>query len=582
MCGEIIRTMISMTEWNQADKPKQLPVKLMALISLLQGLGLLYLHQAIELHYWPHQQPQWLFAFYSLVFIWPTMLLLGLNHNNGRAIVKLTLPFALLSGLLGYYIGHQVTPIEHIRFNALLYSFVFTMTIATFKALMYSQQWASGEKVTYSALFIWSWRNFLTLSLALLFAGSFWLVLMLWGALFEAINIDFFSDLFEERWFYYPAIALANGFGIIIFRNLTRIIDTITRLQQALMKFLLAVLSLVSLLFLSALPFTGLDPLWESGGSSLILWMQALMLFFVNAVYQHDSDTWPYPLWLHRFIYIGVAVLPIYSLISCYGLSLRIDQYGWSLSRYWAFLIWFLLALFPLGYWWGIAKYRDRWTLQLGRTNLAIGLVVLMAMLIVNSPMLDFRKMTVADQLQRLADNKIKGDDFDLNYFRRHLARPGYEGLQTLKAQYGEAHPGLVVRINALYSDRNQEQASSTRDEFIAAITLLSDNPPEALLTAIYNQEVNQFWSIQQTRQYYLRALDLDLDGNQEYLWIKKRQEHTEIQLFFQQGGQWTSLYIGTSQSVDQESLAGDIEVVPTRWNDLVIGNQRFRVRLED
>ncbi len=352
---------------------QQLPAKLMALISLLQGLGLLYLHQAIELHYWPHQQPQWLFAFYSLVFIWPTMLLLGLNHNNGRAIVKLTLPFALLSGLLGYYIGHQVTPIEHIRFNALLYSFVFTMTIATFKALMYSQQWASGEKVTYSALFIWSWRNFLTLSLALLFAGSFWLVLMLWGALFEAINIDFFSDLFEERWFYYPAIALANGFGIIIFRNLTRIIDTITRLQQALMKFLLAVLSLVSLLFLSALPFTGLDPLWESGGSSLILWMQALMLFFVNAVYQHDSDTWPYPLWLHRFIYIGVAVLPIYSLISCYGLSLRIDQYGWSLSRYWAFLIWFLLALFPLGYWWGIAKYRDRWTLQLGRTNLAIG-----------------------------------------------------------------------------------------------------------------------------------------------------------------------------------------------------------------
>lgn len=161
-----------------------------------------------------------------------------------------------------------------------------------------------------------------------------------------------------------------------------------------------------------------------------------------------------------------------------------------------------------------------------------------MAMLIVNSPLLDFRKMTVADQLQRLADNKIKGDDFDLNYFRRHLARPGYEGLQTLKAQYGEAHPGLVVRINALYSDRNQEQASSTQDEFIAAITLLSDNPPEALLTAIYNQEVNQFWSIQQTRQYYLRALDLDLDGNQEYLWIKKRQEHTEIQLFFP--ARWT------------------------------------------
>ena len=349
-------------ELNQQDKSTPLPSKLMILISLMQGLGLLYLHQAIELHYWPHGQPEWLFAFYSVMFIWPIMLLLGLDQNNGRAMVKVTLPFALLSGLLGYYIGHQVTPIEHIRFNALLFSFVLTMAIATFKALMYSQQWARGERVTYSALFLWSWRNFLTLSLALLFAGSFWLLLMLWAALFKAINIDFFNDLFEQRWFYYPAIALANGFGIIIFRKLTHIIDTITRLQQALIKFLLVLLSLVSMLFLGALPFTGLEPLWESGGSSLILWMQALILFFVNAVYQDEPDNWPYSVWLHRFIYISIAILPVYSLISFYGLSLRIDQYGWSLSRFWAYLIWFLLALFAIGYVWGIAKYRDSWT----------------------------------------------------------------------------------------------------------------------------------------------------------------------------------------------------------------------------
>jgi uncharacterized protein DUF4153 len=575
-------------ELNQQDRTTQLPSKLMILISLLQGLGLLYLHQAIELHYWPHGQPEWLFAFYSVMFIWPIMLLLGLDQHNGRAMVKVTLPFALLSGLLGYYVGHQVTPIEHIRFNALLFSFVLTMAIATFKALMYSQQWARGERVTYSALFLWSWRNFLTLSLALLFAGSFWLLLMLWAALFKAINIDFFSDLFEQRWFYYPAIALANGFGIIIFRKLTHIIDTITRLQQALIKFLLVLLSLVSLLFLGALPFTGLEPLWESGGSSLILWMQALILFFVNAVYQDEPDNWPYSVWLHRFIYISIAILPVYSLISFYGLSLRIDQYGWSLSRFWAYLIWFLLALFAIGYVWGIAKYRDSWTHQLSRTNVAIGLVVLVVMLSVNSPLLDFRKMVVADQLQRLADNKVTVEDFDLSYFRRHLARPGYEGLQTLKAQYGETHPGLLIRINALYADSNNEQPSSTRDEFIAAITLLSDNPPEALLTAIYRQETKNHWNIQQTQQYFLQALDLDKDGDQEYLWIEKKHEHTVIKLFFQQDQQWKSSYLGSfrkdKDNLDlfyQALIAGEIKVVPSRWNDVIIGGQRFRAGLE-
>lgn len=575
-------------ELNQQDKSTPLPSKLMILISLLQGLGLLYLHQAIELHYWPHGQPEWLFAFYSVMFIWPIMLLLGLAQNNGRAMVKVTLPFALLSGLLGFYVGHQVTPIEHIRFNALLFSFVLTMAIATFKALMYSQQWARGERVTYSALFLWSWRNFLTLSLALLFAGSFWLLLMLWAALFKAINIDFFNDLFEQRWFYYPAIALANGFGIIIFRKLTHIIDTITRLQQALIKFLLLLLSLVSLLFLGALPFTGLEPLWESGGSSLILWMQALILFFVNAVYQDEPDNWPYSVWLHRFIYISIAILPVYSLISFYGLSLRIDQYGWSLSRFWAYLIWFLLALFAIGYVWGIAKYRDSWTHQLSRTNVAIGLVVLIVMLSVNSPLLDFRKMVVADQLQRLADNKVTVEDFDLSYFRRHLARPGYEGLQTLKAQYGETHPGLLIRINALYADSNNEQPSSTRDEFIAAITRLSDNPPEALLTAIYKQETKNHWNIQQTQQYFLQALDLDKDGDQEYLWIEKKYEHTVIKLFFQQDQQWKSSYLGSfrkdKDNLDlfyQALIAGEIKVVPSRWNDVIIGGQRFRAGLE-
>ena len=575
-------------ELNQQDKSTPLPSKLMILISLMQGLGLLYLHQAIELHYWPHGQPEWLFAFYSVMFIWPIMLLLGLDQNNGRAMVKVTLPFALLSGLLGYYIGHQVTPIEHIRFNALLFSFVLTMAIATFKALMYSQQWARGERVTYSALFLWSWRNFLTLSLALLFAGSFWLLLMLWAALFKAINIDFFNDLFEQRWFYYPAIALANGFGIIIFRKLTHIIDTITRLQQALIKFLLVLLSLVSMLFLGALPFTGLEPLWESGGSSLILWMQALILFFVNAVYQDEPDNWPYSVWLHRFIYISIAILPVYSLISFYGLSLRIDQYGWSLSRFWAYLIWFLLALFAIGYVWGIAKYRDSWTHQLSRTNVAIGLVVLLVMLSVNSPLLDFRKMVVADQLQRLADNKVSVEDFDLSYFRRHLARPGYEGLQTLKAKYGETHPGLLIRINALYADSNNEQPSSTRDEFIAAITLLSDNPPEALLTAIYKQETKNHWNIQQTQQYFLKALDLDMDGDQEYLWIEKKYEHTVIKLFFQQDQQWKSSYLGSfrkdKDNLDQfyqALLAGEIKVAPSRWNGVIIGGQRFRAGLE-
>lgn len=572
------------------ENNEHLPQKLMALIALVQGFCLLYLHQAIELDFWPDNDPQWLFALYSITFIWPTMLLLSLKPGNTAAIVKYTLPFALLAGLLGYYTGYQATPVEHVRYDALLFSVVLTMAIATFKALMYSQQLATGERISYSALFLWSWRNFLTLSLSLLFAGCLWLILILWAALFKAIEIDFFKELFEEPWFYYPAIALANGFGVIIFRRLTHIIDTITRLQQALMKFLLILIVLVSILFLCALPFTGLDPLWKSGGSALILWMQALMLFFVNAVYQDDPGQRPYNLWLHRFIYTGVALLPVYSMISFYGLGVRVDQYGWSLGRCWAYLIWFLLALFPLGYWWGIAKKRDDWIHQLSRVNVAVGLVVLGMMLLINSPLLDFRKIVVNDQLQRLADNKIELDDFDLFYFRHNLAKPGYQALQKIKEQYGKDNPGVVVRINELYRSREDNQPASTLQEFAAAIEVITGDPPPQLFEAIYTKETESTWQLQNTQQYYLRPLDLNDDTRPEFLLAARRNGYVNLALYFLEDGQWRNVNISPSNPVRGEGLepfikalkAGDIKIVRPQWNNFEITGKQLQVREEN
>lgn len=577
-------------ERTPLESTEQLPHKLMVLIALVQGFCLLYLHQAIELNYWPKEFPQWLFAFYSVALVLPVMLLLSLKPDNISSIAKYTLPFAFLCGLLGFYVGYQATPIEYIRYDTLLFGYALTISLATFKALMYIQQLAVGERITYASLFRWSWRNYLTLFLSLVFAGSFWLILMLWAALFKAININFFKELFEEPWFYYPAIALANGFGVIIFRRLSHIIDTITRLQQALMKFLLVLLVLVSVLFLCALPFTGLAPLWESGGSALILWMQALMLFFVNAVYQDTPDQRPYSLWLHRFIYFGVALLPIYSAISFYGLSLRVDQYGWSLSRCWAFLIWFLLALFPLGYWWGIAKKRDQWVIQLSRVNVVVGLIVLGMMIMINSPLLDFRKIVVGSQLERLASEDVSVEDFDLHYFRHKLARPGYEALQKLKEEYASSHPEIVVRIKELYRNRKIEKPASTKDEFIAALTVLADDVPSDLLEAIYENESKQVWQLQNTKKYYLQALDLDEDAQVDYLLAAQRYNSIYLKLFYIDESAWIHINLNTtgagmnlkSQEAFIEALkSGDIKFTRPRWNHLEIEGRKFQVNIE-
>lgn len=93
-----------------------IPTKLLILISLIQGLCLLFLHQSIEMKFWPHSSPQWLFAFYSMAFVGPIMMLLSFSSEQVTTQFKWIVPFTLLTGLLGYYVGYQANPLAHISY----------------------------------------------------------------------------------------------------------------------------------------------------------------------------------------------------------------------------------------------------------------------------------------------------------------------------------------------------------------------------------------------------------------------------------------------------------------------------------
>ena len=98
--------------------------------------------------------------------------------------------------------------------------------------------------------------------------------------------------------------------GVLIFRHLVNLIDGITGLLEGLMRLLLP---LVVVIVLATLPFTGLAPLWETGnGTGLLLWLNALVQFSINAVCQTGRDP-PYPPAVHRALCPGIALLPVSS-----------------------------------------------------------------------------------------------------------------------------------------------------------------------------------------------------------------------------------------------------------------------------
>lgn len=571
-----------------------LPRNLMLGLSFGQGLVLLFLWRALDGGTWPSQTPALNFPLWTFAIVWPGLLLLSLEAGNQARALKLASLGAALLLLPAIYIGWQASPVGAFPVWSLLAIFVVTMLIACFKALMHLQLRAAQTPLSYAALFTASWRNFLVAALSLLLIGGVYAILYLWGALFAAIGIDFFQDLFQEDWFLFPVLAVAFGLGVLIFRRLINVIDGITRLLEGLMRLLLPLAVAVLLIFLAALPFTGLAPLWATGsGTALLMWLNAFVLFFLNAVYQTGREA-PYPPLVHRLLQPGVALLPILSGLALYGLYLRVDQYGWSLGRCWAFTICALLALFSLGYAWIIIRRRDGWPQGLGRVNILMGWLVLGLMILVNTPVLDFRSISLASQLGRVEAGEIEMREFDFHYAWRDLARPAHLEMQALIEENEGKDPELARIIKDASSYKVASAQTAVLWERIIRRPESFEVPPgvrsaiEDYYADPYTDEPafdrpGVFYPRPHPSEYgapiLLRA-DLDEDGADEYVFLAAGPNDSWIFAFciYQDGEEWRRLPMALRHSIqDGVDLAkilreGEVSPATPRFQDLKIG----------
>lgn len=563
------------------------PPRLLLGVSLVQGLCLYLLYASLEAQRWPYNAPVYWYPLWTLAVFAPLMLLLSATRANFVATAKNTAAFSVVLALLAVYTGWQAQPFDQFPVGSLALTYTMTVSIAGFKALIYLQQRANGEPFSYPALFANSWRNFLVSVFAALFTLIFRLILLLWGELFLVIGIDFFDELFKKDWFIIPASTVAFGVGVLLLRNLTRIIDGITPLLKDLIKLLLPLVIALALIFLAALPFTGLDPLWDTGsGTARLLWLLALTLFFINAVYQDGRGAAPYPLPLHRLVYLGVCATPALSGLAFYGLLLRIQQYGWSVERCWAFVTCLVLSLFSLGYVLSIARRRDAWTRDLARVNVAMGMVVLGIALIANTPFLDFRKISLASQIERVDSGEIELADFDFWYAKRHLARPAYLAMETMKAEISDSDPRLLAAIE----DPKKRRAGPgpiDADELWQRMAYRPErfDVPVDLRRLIIESNVQFPFESEPV----LIAADLDEDGAREYVLLivdPGAEKLRSAQFYYRAADRWQQNFLSYSQP-DKDGLRerlreGEITARNPPYKNLSVGGVILRPRIDD
>ena len=312
---------------------------------------------------------------------------------------------------------------------------------------------------SYDTLFTLSWRNFLTLVLSAALTLAFWLVLYLWESLFKAIGIDFFDKFVSGG-----VVSVAGARRCVRVRTEQLSQRHCGHRQHLLVPrsprlLLLPLLMFAVALFLLTLTLVGLQPLWDNeisatplseimarlvfdplGTTTILMAANFFGLLFLNAVYR-SGERIPYPVWMHRVLTVGIALLPILSALACYGIALRVGQYGWTIHRCWPLLIVLLMACFSLGYVYAIIRQRTDWHGRLPQINKFMSWVVLVSLLLTASPLADFRAISAWSHIGRIEAGEAPLYQFDDSYVELFLARPGYLRTQSLLAELDETNP---------------------------------------------------------------------------------------------------------------------------------------------
>ncbi len=534
------------------------------IVGFLQGLAV---YGLVENGEWLAERLHIALPLWLLVLVWPTAFLLSFTREHVTRTLVLVSGLSFLLALLALHTGWQATPNEAFDSDSLVAAFAISMLVALFVSMIHLQPRVSRIDTTYEVFFTLSWRNFLTVGFSWALMLGVRLVLFLWESLFAVIGIDFFERLFARGWFIGPVLGMSFAFGLYSFRAATSLIDSVSSLLARLTWLLLPILLLLVASFLCTLPFVGIEPLWDTDHGTLILMAANLIaLFFVNAVYQTGDHT-PYPHWPHRALMIGIAMLPIISALACYGLLLRVGQYGWSIARLWAMLVVVLMACFSIGYLYIIVRRRANWQSQLPSVNRRMSWVVLASMLLTASPLLDFRVISTWSQFSRFEAGLSEA--IDLKYVRETLGRAGYSKLEALQAR----DPTILERV-----ERSQHLVRGWAPEAQEGILKrpASMQIPEALSIAVKGYE-------DEPPKMLIQA-HLDEDELHEYVTVWSWGETLRAVCWTQVSDEWSrcgSEYLEEANSAEEilaELLDADIEaVIPQRpYKDLRFGERRM------
>src|SRR4051812_9270392 len=257
-----------------------------------------------------------------------------------------------------------------------LFSALLAVTIAV--PLFQNARDAGRPRLDYPALHAHAWTDALLWGASCAFVLITFLLAQLLGQLFALIGLHQLEDLLRKPWCWWMLSGGAFGAAVGLLRDRDRMLVLLQRVVTAIVAVLTPALAFGLVLFVLALPFTGLAPLWgETKQTTPILLFCVLNAFIlVNATIGSAADEERLAPVLHySALALAVVMLPL-GLVAAVSIGKRIAQYGLTPDRLWAVTFVAIALACGLAYLATILLRRRLWAEGVRRSNigLAIGI----------------------------------------------------------------------------------------------------------------------------------------------------------------------------------------------------------------